>query len=94
MCLCACSGTHTCFSVKDTDRFSAGGDHSPETFISHYPEREDWREGRRERQKRTKGKRKRTARIKRTQESVGRDKSKNKRKTENDDEMTSRSDRN
>lgn len=43
MCLCACSGTHTCFSVKDTDRFSAGGDHSPETFISHYPEREGWR---------------------------------------------------
>lgn len=85
-----------CFCVKDTDRFSAGGDHSPETFISHYPEREGWRkrEGRRERQKRTKGKRKRTARIKRTQESGGRDKRKNKRKTENDDEMTSRSDRN
>lgn len=31
--------------MKDTDRFSAGGDHSPETFISHYPEREGWREG-------------------------------------------------
>ncbi len=47
-----------CVCVKDTDRSSAEGDHSPETFISHYPERE--RAGEREREggrdrKRTRG---------------------------------------
>ena len=46
-----------CFSVKETDRSSATGDHSPETFISHYPERERGldREGERERERRTEG---------------------------------------
>lgn len=37
--------------MKQTDRFSAKGSHSPETFISHYPEREGVKVGKRKRSK-------------------------------------------
>lgn len=49
-CVCVCVSTRVYFCVKETDRSSAAGDHSPETFISHYPERERDREGEREKE--------------------------------------------
>lgn len=47
LCVFVCVSTRVCFCVKETDRSSAAGDHSPETFISHYPERERAKEGER-----------------------------------------------
>lgn len=38
--VCVCVSTRVYFCVKETDRSIAAGDHSPETFISHYRERE------------------------------------------------------
>lgn len=39
-CECVCVRVCTRVFLCERDRSSAEGDHSPETFISHYPERE------------------------------------------------------